>query len=206
MERESLIKTIFRRLKKRVSPKMLIILIITLSVNTFAWFIYANKVEGGIEARIKAWNISFQVDGGDISESVTIDVDQLYPGRSFSKDVTIYNSGDTDAELAYEISSMTIFGITNRFNETDNLNVNTLLANIQQDYPFIITPTFSNTLLRSHSSQTFNFSINWPFESGDDEKDTLWGERAYNYASLHPNDPSMQMTIKILAKQVLNGE
>ena len=105
MKQESLIKTILRRIKKRVSAKTLIILIITLSANSFAWFIYANKVQGGVEARVKAWNVTFSLDDGEITEYITIDVDELYPGKSFSKSLTIYNNGDTDADLSFQINS-----------------------------------------------------------------------------------------------------
>lgn len=201
MKQEPLIKTIFRRIKKRISAKTLIILIVTLSVNSFAWFIYANKVESGIEARVKAWNVMFKVDDSEVTEYITVDVDELYPGKSFTKDITIYNQGDTDAELSYQIASITLFGITNTYNESDNANISNLLRNIQMDFPFTLTPSFSSTDLQAHSSQTFNISINWPYESGNDSRDTEWGERAYTYAKDHPTLPSMKIELKIIATQ-----
>ena len=154
MKQEPLVKTIFKRLKKKVSGKMIIILIVTLSVNTFAWFIYANKVEGGIEARIKAWNISFEVDNNEITEYIHIDVDELYPGKTFTKDITIYNRGDTDANLSFEITAVTLFGVRTTYTTAQNQNISTLLATIQQDYPFTITPSFSNSLLESKRSSS----------------------------------------------------
>lgn len=202
MKTEPLIKTILRRIKKRVSAKMILILIVTLSVNSFAWFIYANKVQGGVEARVKAWNVTFQLDDGEITEYITIDVDELYPGKSFSKTLTIYNNGDTDADLSYQISSITLFGTTTSYTEAQNANVSDLLASIQSNYPFTITPTFSANVLAAHSSETFSISINWPYESGNDARDTDWGGRAYTYSNAHPGLPSMVMEIKIIATQV----
>lgn len=201
MKQESLIKTIFKRIRKRVSAKMIIILIVTLSANSFAWFIYANKVQGGIEAKVKAWNVTFKLDEGEITEYITIDVDELYPGKSFSKSITIYNNGDTDADLSYQISSITLFGIKNQYNESQNENINNLLSNIQRDFPFTITPGFSNPILAAHSSESFDISINWPYESGNDARDTEWGSRAYTYSNEHPNSSSLVMEIKIIATQ-----
>ncbi len=201
MKQEPLIKTILRRLKKRVSAKMLLILIVTLSANSFAWFIYANRVSSGVQATVKAWNITFEVDEGEITEYITIDVDELYPGKSFTKDITISNNGDTDADLSYEIKSVTLFGVTTTYTDADNANVATLIANIQQNYPFTITPTFSSSVLAAHGTATFNVSINWPYESGEDAKDTQWGANAYTYAQAHPNTPSLQMQLMIKATQ-----
>lgn len=201
MKQEPLIKTIFRRIKKRVSAKMILILIVTLSVNSFAWFIYANKVQGGVEARVKAWNVTFELDDGEITEYITIDVDELYPGKSFSKSLTIYNNGDTDADLSFEISSITLFGTTTTYTEAQNANIDTLLTSIQSNYPFTITPSFSSNILAAHSHETFNISINWPYESGNDARDTEWGSRAYTYSNSHPGLPSMVMEIKIAATQ-----
>ena len=201
MEKEPLIKTIFRRLKKRISGKTLLILIVTLSANTFAWFIYANKVQSGIEATVKAWNITFELDSGQITEYITIDVDELYPGKSFSKDITIYNRGDTDADLSYQISSISLFGTTTTYTEAQNANPTSLLATIQANYPFTISPTFSSAILAANSDETFTISIVWPYESGNDARDTSWGGQAYTYHSTHPNVPSMVMQIKIIATQ-----
>ena len=201
MKQEPLIKTIFRRLKKRISGKTLLILIVTLSANTFAWFIYANKVQTGVEATIKAWNITFELDSGQITEYITINVDELYPGKTFSKNIVIYNRGDTDADLSYQISSITLFGTTTTYTEAQNANPASLLASIQANYPFTISLAFSDAVLSAGSNETFTVGINWPYESGNDARDTSWGGQAYTYHSSNPNSPSMQMQIKIIATQ-----
>lgn len=201
MKQEPLIKTIIRRLRKRLSAKTLLILIVTLSVNSFAWFIYATRVSSGIEATVKAWNVTFELDNGQITEYITIDVDDLYPGKSFSKSITIYNNGDTDADLSYEISSIKIFGVTNTYTAAQNQNINTLLATINNDFPFTLTPSFSSAIVNAGAHETFTVSINWPYESGNDARDTDWGQRAYTYAQNNPNLPSLQIQLKIIATQ-----
>ena len=53
MKEESKLKKIFRVLKKRVKLRTLLFLALALAVNSFAWFIYANKVDSGIGAKVK---------------------------------------------------------------------------------------------------------------------------------------------------------
>lgn len=201
MKKEPLIKTIFRRLKKRVSARTLLILIITLSLNTFAWFVYSNIVSSGVEATVRAWNIRFEVDQGEITEYVTIDVDELYPGKTFSKSVTITNGGDSAADLSYQIVSVTLFGTQISYTAAQNQNPTSLLNTIQSNYPFTITADFSNSTVQAGTSETFDFAINWPFEGGNDARDTQWGAEAYTYSNTHPGLPHFEMEFKITAAQ-----
>ena len=201
MKNEPLIKTIIRRIKKRVSGRTLLILIITLSANTFAWFVYSNIVSSGVEATVRAWNIRFEVDQGEITEYVTIDVDELYPGKTFSKSINITNGGDSAADLTYQIVSITKFGTQITYTAAQNQNPATLLSNIQSTLPFTITAGFSNTTVAAGSSETFDFGINWPYESGNDTRDTQWGSDAYTYSNTHPGSPHFQMEFKISAVQ-----
>ncbi len=201
MKKEPLIKTIIRRLKKRVSLRTMLILIITLSANAFAWFVYTNKVSGGVEATVRAWNIRFEVDQGEVVDYVTIDVDELYPGKTFSKVITITNGGDSDAELTYEIVSVTLFGTQISYTSAQNQNPAALLSSIQSNYPFTITANFSDNIVEAGASETFNFGINWPFESGNDARDTQWGADAYTYSNTHPGSPHLEMEFKISAAQ-----
>ncbi len=202
--KDSTFKIILNHLKKRVKPKMLLILAITFSLNTFAWFIYANKVEGGIGAKVKAWNVLFEIDGQELSQNIDIVVEDLYPGKHFTKDITVTNKGDTEAELSFEISSVTILGTTSKVEEGGTETSDSLLNSIMNDYPFKIIPSVSNSILAPNTSEKFNLSVNWPFDSGNDELDTLWGDKAYNYTKEHPNTPCIKIEIKINAIQKKN--
>lgn len=47
----------------------------------------------------------------------------------------------------------------------------------------------------------FIITLEWPFESGNDEADTIWGNRAYEYYSLNPGKNSIELKLKLIATQ-----
>ena len=61
-------------IRKRVKLSTLLMLIITFSSSTFAWFIYATKVDSGITAHVKAWNVSFEVGDEEIEENMPLEI------------------------------------------------------------------------------------------------------------------------------------
>lgn len=202
MEEESTIKIIFKTLKKRIKFRHILILAILLSANTFAWFIYANQVEGGVSAKIKSWNVDFEINGDSGVNYIPFTVDTIYPGMTpFSQSIVINNRGETAAELSYEVQSATILGTRTDASIGGAITPELLLNSLRNDYPFKINPTFSGTIVEPNQSQTFTFSLNWPFESNDDEEDTYWGGRAYDYHEAHPTSPSITIEFKIIATQ-----
>lgn len=203
MEEESTIKMVLKRLKKRIKFRHILILAILLSANTFAWFIYANKVESGITAKIRAWDVDFEINGESGVNYIPFTVDEIYPGMpDFVKTVTIINNGDSAATLSYEVDSATILGVYTEATEGGSVTPELLLNSLRNDYPFKINPTLSNTTINPGASQTFTFTLYWPFESNDDEEDTYWGSRAYDYAAAHPSASSIIITMKISAVQL----
>ena len=63
------------------------------------------------------------------------------------------------------------------YTSTDDSDITEEFAEIKDDYPFIISYGFDKTNIVPDETATFAIDISWPFESGDDEKDTLWGGR-----------------------------
>ena len=102
MKQEPLIKTIFRRIKKRISAKTLIILIVTLSVNSFAWFIYATKIDSSVSVHVRAWNVVFEAGDSEVTDTVNLVVDSIYPGmEDYEYQITAYNRSEVSANLSY---------------------------------------------------------------------------------------------------------
>lgn len=202
MGRDSTLKRVFKIIKKRVKLRTLLILVLTLSVNSFAWFIYANKVDSGIGAKVKAWNVLFEVGEGEAVQNINFDVDQIYPGMDrFSQDVTVTNKGETSASLSYEIVSIDILGDHIEASPTGAITPEVLMQSLRNDYPFKIVPSFSNSVLPPGGSETFNVTVYWLYETGDDEKDTYWGSKAYDYSISNPDDPSIKINLKVMAVQ-----
>ncbi|MBO5413229.1 MAG: hypothetical protein J6A29_02855, partial [Clostridia bacterium] len=188
------------RIIKTVKLKTLILLIVLLSFNSYAWFIYATKVSSGMNAHITSWNVKFKAGDEDITTNVVFDVDKIYPGmEDQTKTLTAYNEGEMIAQLSYDIKQIRILDTTYTASETlTSAEIEELLAN----YPFKLTFSIDNSNLNAENgSATFIILLTWDFESGDDALDTAWGERAYEYNKNNPNSPSIHAEIEVRATQ-----
>lgn len=188
------------RIIKTVKLKTLILLIVLLSFNSYAWFIYATKVSSGMNAHITSWNVKFKAGDEDITTNVVFDVDKIYPGmEDQTKTLTAYNEGEMIAQLSYDIKQIRILDTTYTASETlTSEEIESLLA----DYPFKLTFAIDNSNLNAENgSATFIIMLKWDFESGDDALDTAWGERAYEYNKNYPNSPSIHAEIEVRATQ-----
>jgi hypothetical protein len=81
--------------KKRrhiLKPSRLIFLIVLLAANTFAWFIYATRINTDVSVHVRAWNITFESGDTEIANEVDIDVESVYPGmEDYEYEITAYN-------------------------------------------------------------------------------------------------------------------
>ena len=101
----------FQKLFKRIKLRNLLFLAILMSCNSFAWFIYATKVSNNITAHVRSWKVNFIVGDNNIEETLTFDVESVYPGMPDSLQViNATNNSDTSATLSYEIVSASILG------------------------------------------------------------------------------------------------
>ena len=191
------IKTIF----KKVKLKTLLLLIVLLMFNSYAWFIYATRVSGSITASIASWNISFQAGEEETTTNIDFKVDRIYTGmETYSETIKATNKGEMKATLAYEIESVTILG--KKYEISDTTTSENLLNMIQNDFPFHINILVDNTMLEAKIGEAeITVTLEWPFESGDDTTDTTWGEKAYEYYAVHPGQASVMVQMKIIANQ-----
>lgn len=196
---------LFKVIRKRVKLSTLLMLIVTFSSSTFAWFIYATKVDSGITAHVKAWNVLFEVGDDEVEENMHFDVSDIYPGMmTYTDSVSVKNKGETHAELSYEIVSYTIFGVKYEVGNNGVLTSDDLKQSLLNDYPFKTAITLSSNIISPNSTESFSLVVSWPYESGDDDMDTLWGTKAYDYHELHPDLPSISIELKVVATQKNN--
>lgn len=188
-----------KKFKRRLRLRTLFFLAIALSCNTFAWFIYISKVENSITAKVREWKVSFDVNGSNVSQSIELAVDSLYPGmETVNQVLNVSNNGETPARISYEVLEAKILGDNlKNYNLTDD----EILEKLANDYPFTIDFVSSNDEITSRSLETITISVSWPYESGDDLNDTLWGNRAYDFHHASPTIPSIQLVIKVTAFQ-----
>ena len=208
-ENKSIFKTILKVLKRRFKLWHILIIAILISTNTFAWFIYMNKVSSDISVKVKSWNVSFQFDNETMTDYVNFDVEEIYPGMEpKEQSLKVANDGEVDAELKYEVVYANIFGV--EYNtETSEITSEQLTNKLANDYPFKITLTStSNVLSKNGSNEYFKVQLRWDYETTDtngylqDEQDTYWGNLAYTFQQNNINTPCIQLRIKITAIQI----
>lgn len=189
-----------RKILKKVRLKTLFLLAITLASNSFAWFIYTTKVSSNISAKVREWNVTFEANGQVVEKTIEINIDSLYPGmNAYNQTLTAANSGESKAQITYEIVSTNILGdnlVNYNYSNEDILNY------LKNNYPFTIEISSTNSIIEPNGEENINITVSWPYESGDDEKDTYWGNLAYNYHQANPGEPSIVLVIKISAIQL----
>lgn len=193
--------SIIKLIVKRTRLSTLIMLIITLTSSSFAWFIYATKVSTGVSAYIEAWNIKFTAEENNIEEEVSFVIDKVYPGMADdTKSITVYNMGDKIADVQYRLISAKILGVPYI---VDELLTSELLENkLASEFPFKITFNLTQEQVNPMSGYTtFSVTVKWPYESGNDELDTFWGNKAYLFSSNNPDDPSIELKVMVSAIQ-----
>lgn len=201
--------------KKRhiIRPSRIILLIVLLAGNTFAWFIYATKINTDVSVHVRAWNVVFESGDTEISNDISIPINNVFPGmEDYEYSITAYNRSEVSASLSYQVLSARIMnqeyvsveekrrlGLTINEDDLTSLELEDMLAN---DFPFSITiDTSSQTISSENGHETFSLSVVWPYESNDDAADTLWGTNAYQYKQSNPDDPSISINIKITITQ-----
>lgn len=192
MKRETI-----NKLKKRIRKRTLFFLIIALMANTFAWFIYSNKVSNSITTGVKSWKITFDQDGQTLEQNVEFNFDDIYPGVSDQeKSIDITNDGEMKAYISYKVESIQIFDEVYTIDNYSSLELENILKN---NYPFKIT--FSNDEeINIGDTASFKVSLIWPFESGDDEKDTYYGKKSFEFKQ-NSMEEQIKIKVKIKASQ-----
>lgn len=186
-------------LKKRLRRRTLFFLILTLMANTFAWFIYSNKVSNNITTGVKSWKINFKQDGVDIVNNVEFKIDSIYPGMpDYTNSLSITNIGETAANISYEVEEIKIL---DEFYNSDMYSSNDLITRLKENYPFKMNFSINNQEVGTGQTSEFTFSLVWPYESGHDEADTYWGKKSAVFKEQYPDKDQIVIKVKIIAGQ-----
>lgn len=193
----------FLKIIKKIKLRNLIILVVLLAFNTYAWFIYTTKVSLDLTAHVSAWDVEFVSKEGGITSNMLIEVERVCPGMDkFEKIIEVNNRGEVGATLSYEIESLKIMGNTLEVSETSGLTSEDIENKMKTEYPFKINIEKDDEgLVNGTGNGSFRITVEWPFESGDDAKDTEWGNRAYEYYSLHPGENCIELKLILKATQ-----
>ena len=202
-----------KKKRRLIKPSRLIFLIVLISANTFAWFIYATKIDSSVSVHVRAWNVVFEAGDNEVSNIININIDSIYPGmEDYQYEVKAYNRSEVSASLTYQVLSATLLGteyktveykqmLGEQVLQTDPTSASLEMA-LADNYPFsIFVQTSNNTIALGNGVETYRLNVVWPFESNHDDIDTLWGSNAYTYKESHPNSPSITLLIKITITQ-----
>ena len=190
------------RILKKIKIKNIIILILLLIFNAYAWFVYSTRVSNNITAKVKSWNVDFEIGTeSQAEEYIEISIDSLYPGmEDFKKTLKAVNRGEAEAQINYTVEKALILG-----DDLLNLGLQNeqIITKLSNDYPFTIQLSVSSMRIPASGGEAdISIEIKWPYESGNDAEDTYWGNRAYDYHEANNTLPSINIIIKITAVQV----
>lgn len=173
---------------KKIKIRNIIILIVLLAFNAYAWFLYNTRVAMDLNVHVSSWEIEFY-DSHDekLATQVIVDVERAYPGmETFEKVVSVKNSGEIEAELEYYFKRIDIMGEVYDAEAEGSTLTYEDIENKLKEYPFNISVTINDENLKDNGTGSFSVKVEWPYESGNDELDTYWGNKAYEYYSLNP--------------------
>lgn len=189
---------------------LLLIVILLLIANTFAWFIFNENVSLSLETKVESWDLEFTYNEQEIEEAVDFEIESIYPGMpDESKTVVIKNNGEIAAEFAYKIRSIELLG------EKMVVGENCSEEEIEEyvnNLPFEIKIEQEKDLIEKNGDSTeFKITFTWPFEDANDsntitekdKKDTKLGQKSYEYNNSPENldGYNFKMKIELIAKQ-----
>lgn len=194
---EKLVKII-----KKIKIKNIVILILLLIFNTYAWFIYATRVSSSLSVHVSSWNVEFSVGEDETVTNIKVEVERVHPGmETYERNITVRNNGEIKAKLEYEMISLKVMNEYYKIGE--NITSEELENKINTEYPFKINLIKDDEQLKAGTGTgLFQVTVEWPFESGNDELDTEWGNKAYEYYAVNPEAKSIEIEIKLIAEQI----
>ena len=206
-------KNKFLKVLKKIKLRHFIILGLFLLADTYAWLIYVNTVNNSIDVHVRSWKIDFSDGNNPVIDYVDIAISDVYPGMpDFSKTINAFNYSEVLAEAKFTILEANIMGDTfttveGRIDKGESsvsadLTSDQFKQKLLDDFPFKINFTMSTNTIEAETGQaSFTTSVVWPYESGDDETDTYWGNRAYDYVRENPSVPCINIKVKIYITQ-----
>lgn len=218
MAKKSNFKVVLKVIKKKVKLRYLLLLIVLLVSNTFAWFIYNNQVDNRIDVHVRAWRIVLTKEDSQISDYVTFNVQNVYPGMTdYTDNLKVYNQGEVGATIRYTIMSANILGTEYISKEgraekgetalATDLSSSDLEQKLANDFPFKISFKMGKDSLSAETDETtYTLTVTWAYESGDDAMDTYYGNLAYDYIHNNPNTSCITLKVKIdIAQENTSG-
>lgn len=199
------------KIMKKIKIRNIIVLIVLLAFNSYAWFIYTTRVSMNLTAHVSGWDVEFVSDQGGITSNVNVVVQRVYPGmEDFERVIQVNNKGEVQASLRYEVRSARIMdeyyevGQTNPTTNEDytSAEIESIITN---NYPFSISiETDETNFGATNGIGYYTITVEWDYESGNDTLDTYWGNKAYEFYEDNPGEDGIELNIMLIATQTPN--
>ena len=181
MKRENLLEEQKKNFIKALNLRTIIMLVVLLAFNSFAWFIYASQVDTSLTVHVAGWNVKFD---GDATAPFVMNVAQAKPGMStFTQSLNMSNNGEVDANLSFTITKARV-GTDIYDTTTSSITSARIIEILANDYPFKINFGLAggeDGILSVGEDATFTCTVTWGLDANDDEIDTYWGELASQF-------------------------
>lgn len=201
------------KIMKKIKIRNILILIVLLAFNAYAWFIYTTKVSMDLVAHVTSWDVEFVSEQGGIVSEVTVSVERVYPGmEKFERIIQVNNRGDMEAKLSYDVRTAKIMDEYYEIGQeipgnTEGLTSSDIENIISNNYPFKISIEKDESNLSAENGVGyFKITVEWDYESGDDELDTEWGRKAYSFYNANPGENSIELNLLLKATQSSGGQ
>ncbi len=103
--------------RKKIKISYIFLLLVFFIFNTYAWMTTDTETQTGrLTLDVNSWSVAFIVDNQEIkTEEYTFDIPEFYPGitsdtSTIEKKIDVYNIGDSDTSLKYEITEIYLYG------------------------------------------------------------------------------------------------
>ncbi len=173
-----------KNMKKKLYILIFVFFIFSFVSITYAWFNGMEETGTNLDIKVRAWNVDFLQGDTEVNNSVVISSSEIYPGMDMIvEEVTIKNLGDADAKLSATVDYARIMDEV-EYIPSDILPNEAIKDALSHDYPFKINFEFMNgDYLDPHTGETtFRVSLSWPLDTGNNELDTQWGNKAYLFS------------------------
>lgn len=102
-----------RKSKKKIKLRTLIFFIFSLIMTTFAWFAYSKVLNTTLNIHMASWDMEYFIGAEEKTNPISVEIPTLYPTmEEQSVTIDIKNNGEKLVDIAYQVQSVTIAGIS----------------------------------------------------------------------------------------------
>ncbi len=207
----------FRRIKNRnlrIKLFLVLIFLIMLISSAYAWLAILSKASvDDLIGVVNSYGVEFYVGDKEILEDeVTLSADEFFPGMSENHQiVSVHNVGSIPIKVQLEITSVKLFGeeILDKLKTENEITEDDSTFNFftnKNNYPFDVYIKYKNHLEAKDNNSTItedsigdiDFCVNWNYSVGNDDLDTEFGKKAFDFYKENESD-ALEVTIKITA-------